>query len=206
MRLMGIHKRIVADPVKVSSRFSGKNPDGKPLHGHQHAFILPLGNGRGRIDRILLLAAGGFDASEIRAILGLRELYRAGSDKPIRVVATWRGQSTDPKMRPRAETVVNATPFVSSRYWRKGRGTPQDFWKGEVRRECRNHGLPEPLTVDFLERPHGLFEWAEFRRNRKEDPVRPGYGFRVKFPEPVATPFSLGYSCHFGLGQFQPET
>jgi hypothetical protein len=42
MRLMGIHKRIMSDPAKVSARFSGKRPDGTPLSGHQHTFILPL--------------------------------------------------------------------------------------------------------------------------------------------------------------------
>ena len=51
----------------------------------------------------------------------------------------------------------------------------------------------------------GLFEWVEFRRNRKDDAPRPGYGFRLEFDEPVPAPFSLGYGCHYGLGQFAAE-
>lgn len=205
MRLMGIHKRIMGDPAKVSGRFSGKYADGTPRQGHEHAFILPLGNDRGRIDRVLVvvLAAGGFEPDEMRAILGLRELYGRASDRPIRVVATGRGAIDDSKLRPTAARVVSATPFVAARHWRKGRGYFQEFLKEEVRRECRNQGLLEPTRVDLLERPTGLFEWVEFRRNRKQDPVRPGYGFRIEFAVPVPTPFSLGYGCHFGLGQFR---
>ena len=208
MRLMGIHKRIVGDPAKLSARFSGKYEDGTPRQGHEHAFILPLGNDRGRIDRVLVLthAKDGFQPDEMRAILGLRELYGIASDRPIRLVATGRGAIDDPKLRPPAATVVSTTPFVTARHWRKGRGHFQEFLKEEVRRECRNHRLLEPARVDLLERPTGLFEWVEYRRNRKQDPVRPGYGFRIEFAEPVPTPFSLGYGCHFGLGQFRRET
>jgi CRISPR-associated protein Csb2 len=73
---------------------------------------------------------------------------------------------------------------------------------GEVRRECRNHGLPKPVKVELLPKSPGLFEWVEFRRNRKDETPRPGYGFRIEFGEAVPAPFSLGYGCHFGLGQF----
>jgi CRISPR-associated protein Csb2 len=73
----------------------------------------------------------------------------------------------------------------------------------EVRRECRNHGLREPRVVERTAHPQrGLFEWVEFRRNRKDEPPRPGYGFRLEFDKDVPTPFTLGYGCHYGLGQF----
>src|SRR5579875_128094 len=119
-RLMGIHKRLMGgDPAKVSPKFSGKDADGKPLEGHRHAFILPRGDGH-RIRRILLWCAEGFDSNELRAILQLRELYGAASDKPIRVVATWRGPADDPTVRPKAKEVVSTTPFVAPRNWRRG--------------------------------------------------------------------------------------
>jgi CRISPR-associated protein Csb2 len=94
------------------------------------------------------------------------------------------------------------TPFSPARHWRKGRGTFAEFLTEEVKRECRNHGLPAPVQVTPLERPIGPFDWIEFRRNRKDETPRPGYGFRIAFAEPVAAPFSLGYGCHYGLGQF----
>jgi CRISPR-associated protein Csb2 len=203
-KLMGIHKRIVGDPSWVSPRFSGKNPDGSPLAGHQHTFILPLGNDRGRITRILLFSRLGFNTDEIRAILELRELYRRGSDKAIRVVTTWQGRADDPKVRPPSRTVHSVTPFVPPRHWRPGRDE-EKFLLEEIQRECANHGLPKAVQVERLEHAAGLFEWVEFRRNRKEDPGRPGYGFRIGFAEAVPAPFSLGYACHFGLGQFAPE-
>ena len=101
----------------------------------------------------------------------------------------------------RSKRVVSATPFVAGRHWRKGRGSLEDFLKEEIRRECRNHGLRDPDSVKLAPSPW-LFEWIEFRRNRKDDPPQPGYGFELEFAEPVCVPFSLGYGCHFGLGQF----
>jgi len=204
-RLMGIHKRLMGDPARVSPRFSGKDAEGRPLRGHPHAFILPLGNGKGRIARILLyVGTAGFDGDEIRAILELRNLYRSGSNKPVRVVATWRGSANDEAVRPGAKTVRSCTPFVPARHWRPGRD-PVTFLENEVRRECAYHGLPDPARVDGLERSGAVFEWVEFRRNRRDEPVRPGYGFRIEFPHEVPAPFSLGYGCHFGLGQFEAE-
>jgi hypothetical protein len=52
VRLMGIHKVVVGDSRKVSPKFSGKTAEGDPRKDHQHAFILPQGNGRGRIERV----------------------------------------------------------------------------------------------------------------------------------------------------------
>jgi len=106
------------------------------------------------------------------------------------------------RLRTPARVVASTTPFVAARHWRKGRGTWGEFLAGEVRRECRNHNLPEPLRVEMLARTPGLFEWVEFRRNRKDETPGAGYGFRIEFPEAVPAPFSLGYGCHFGLGQF----
>jgi CRISPR-associated protein Csb2 len=106
------------------------------------------------------------------------------------------------EIRVPATIVVSTTPFCPALHWRKGRGDYWEFMADEIRRECRNHGLKEPRSVERLSNPTGLFEWVEFRRNRKGDAPRPGYGFRLEFDEPVPAPFSLGYGCHYGLGQF----
>jgi CRISPR-associated protein Csb2 len=202
VRLMGIHKVVVGDPRKVSQKFSGKTAEGDPLKGHQHAFILPLGNGRGRIDRVLLYTRDpeGFLSDEVRAILRMTELYGRTAEDPIRVMATQRA-ATGREIRKRVMRVASTTPFCPGRHWRKGRGEYAEFLAGEIRRECRNHGLKEPRSVTPTGSP-GLFEWVEFRRNRRDDAPRPGYGFRLEFDEPVPAPFSLGYGCHYGLGQF----
>ncbi|MBZ5586670.1 MAG: hypothetical protein LAQ30_31685, partial [Acidobacteriia bacterium] len=54
VRLMGIHKRLVGNPARVSRVFSGKDPAGLPLTDHKHLFILPLSSAKkeGRIDRL----------------------------------------------------------------------------------------------------------------------------------------------------------
>ena len=205
-RLMGIHKGLMEDATKVSPKFSGKTAEGIPLQGHQHAFILPLGNGRGRIGRILIhtRAPEGFGSDEVRAILRMTQLRGRQTDEPIRVMAIQRAD-TGSDLRKRGTTLVSATPFCPARHWRKGRGEYAAYLQGEICRECLNHGLPAPQTVQMLESAPGLFEWVEFRRNRKEDESRPGYGFRLQFDQPVPAPFSLGYGCHFGLGQFVAE-
>jgi CRISPR-associated protein Csb2 len=204
VRLMGIHKRLRGDAVLVSPKFSGKDRGGKPLKDHQHAFILPLANERGRIDRVLVYTRdeAGFDREEVRAILQLQSLYGRSTEDPIRVVATWRGKLRDARVRPEAKVAWSVTPFASTRHWRKGRGSYEEFLTEEVRRECRNHGLPEPAKIELLQKSTGLFEWVEFRRNRRDEVARPGYGFRIEFREAAPVPFSLGYGCHFGLGQF----
>ncbi len=51
--------------------------------------------------------------------------------------------------------------------------------------------MPEPFHV------------TEYRRNRKDDPVRPGYALRLTFAAEVRAPFAIGYGAHFGLGQFE---
>ncbi len=203
VRLMGIHKVVVGDPRKVSPKFSGKTAEGEPLKDHRHAFILPLGNGRGRIDRVLLYTRDpeGFVSHEVRAILRMTELYGRTTEDPIRVMATQRAVPGS-EIRKSAPTVVSTTPFCSGRHWRKGRGEYADFLKDEIRRECKNHRIKEPRSVTMLAGSPGLFEWVEFRRNRRDEAPRPGYGFRLEFDEPVLAPFSLGYGCHYGLGQF----
>ena len=168
VRLMGIHKVMIGDARKVSPNFSGKTAEGEPRKDHQHAFILPLGNGSGRIDRVLIYtrAADGFAAGEVQAILRMTELYGRTPKDPIRVMATER-VITGKEIRNGAKSVVSSTPFCSGRHWRKGRGTYQEFLADEIRRECGNHGLQQPRAIQMLASSPGLFEWVEFRRNRE---------------------------------------
>ncbi len=203
--LMGAHKqRMNNDRTRVSPLFSGKE-NGQKRMDHGHIFILPLGNQDLRIDRVLLLSnQQPFTEHELDAVRGVQSLWQ-GDDRPkVRCVVAWQGRLDAPGIRTRANVLISATPFVTVRHLHK-RDDPSEFFRNEVRRECRNHGLPEPLSIEALSRPAGKFECVEFRRNRKDDPPRPGYAFRLEFQDPVLAPFSLGYGCHFGLGQFQAE-
>jgi CRISPR-associated protein Csb2 len=203
VRLMGAHKRYVGEE-RVSPLFSGKAPDGGKRLDHGHVYILPLGNGEGRIDRALIVSPlHEFSPDELDAIRGVRRLWQRDGRPDVRCVVTWQGLRGG--FRQRGTTVCSATPFVPPRHWRRGRDFVA-FLKDEVRRECVNHGIEAPCEVEILESmPKNKFHQLEFRRNRKGDPVRPGYALRLKFDAGTATPFAIGYGAHFGLGQFQAE-
>ena len=182
----------------------GKDENGKPLTDHTQLFILPRSNDKGRIDNVLLYTRrpGGFTPQLTDAIVNIRGVHWIES---LRATPAWMGRFDDQGVRRHVRSVLSSTPFITVRHWRKGRGAPLDFLKNEVRRECGNHRLPEPLGIELIERAGPFFAPAQFRRNRQHDPARPGSAFRLTFAEPVPAPFSLGYGCHFGLGLFEAE-
>jgi CRISPR-associated protein Csb2 len=64
----------------ASPVLAGKDADGRPLAGHEHAYYLPADeNGTGSINRVTVYAAGGFGAEEIAALAALRELHLASA-------------------------------------------------------------------------------------------------------------------------------
>jgi CRISPR-associated protein Csb2 len=177
VRLMGAHKRRMGGHESlVSPLFSGKSESGGKRLDHGHVYILPQGNRNGRIDRVRIVSPlRPFDEQEMDAVRGVRELWQSDGRPSVRCVLTWQGP-TDGRVEARSAIVESATPFIPPRHWRKGR--------------------------DFKE---FLFEEVEYRRNRKNDPVRPGYALRLTFDREIASPFTIGYGAHFGLGQFRPS-
>lgn len=209
-RLMGIHKMIAGGPELVSRRFSGKDPDGQRLRGHQHAYILPFSSNDGvRIDRMLVFCRNGFDDLEQKTLDRLTSdtgLYQRGRDYEIRCIPVKWG-ARDEVCGPKRNRFVSITPFVPTRHYRHGRGEFSDWLKGELCRECGNHGVPAPKHIRMIDRTTGRgrqFRWIEFRRNRKGGDSIMGYGFEIEFDEPLCGPIALGYGAHFGLGQFRP--
>jgi CRISPR-associated protein Csb2 len=196
-----VRAALMSKAHNVPAVFHGKDEFGKPLKDHSHLFILPQADDLGRINRILLFSRKEpLKYENINTILKLQRL--TWLDGSLRVAVTWTGTFNDPAFRHPAESVFSTTPFVTARHWRKGRGRPTDFLIEEVRRECDNHGLPKPRRIEHRKELASHFLPVHFRRNRKDDSPRPGYAFRIEFPEPVPVPFTLGYGCHFGLGQF----
>lgn len=205
-KLMGIHKRLVGDPTKVSPKLSGKDPQGQRLLGHRHAFILPLDrDGDGRLDHLLVTCKEPFDRDERRALDRLESIWQPQGRPDLRCIPIFWGALA--QIWPRATIVRSATPFVPPRHYRKGRGDFARWLADEVRREAAHHELPPLARVTLLPclRVGGReLRWIEFRRNRKDDAVRLGYGFELEFTEALAGPITLGYGCHFGLGLFMP--
>ncbi len=206
-RLMGIHKKIAGSPELVSPRFSGKGKDGKPLRGHQHAYILPQDLNRdGHLDHLLVICKTALDLEEQLALDRLNSLWQPGGKPEIRCTPLkW---STVAELLEPATRFTNSTPFIPPHHHRPGRGDLGDWLAGQVAIECGNHGLPAPVRINPVRRLsiRGRdIAWLDFRRNRKGDSVRHEYGgFEIEFAQPVRGPFALGYGCHFGLGQFRP--
>ncbi len=205
-KLMGIHKRIVGDPARVSLKLSGKDAKGIPLRGHRHVFILPLDKDRdGRLDHLLVTCTEPFDGNERRALDWLESIWQTKGRPGLRCIPIfWGGPEA---IWPGVTVVRSATPFVPPRHYRKGRGEFAQWLAGEVHHEAANQNLPPLVRVTPMRclRVGGReIRWIEFRRNRKDDPARLGYGFELEFAEPLARPIALGYSCHFGLGLFLP--
>jgi CRISPR-associated protein Csb2 len=205
--LMGIHKKVLGgDPAAVSPLFSGKDKQGRPATRHEHVFILPLDDdGDGRIDHLLIKAARPFEASELDALDRLRRVWQPGGRPELMLVLS--SLMTEPA-NISSRTWASATPFVTRRHHRRGRGDYMDWMAQEVRRECGFHGIPEPETIEWTDRTGTegrALRWMEFVRSRKgKRPLR-GHGAVLTFREPVAGPFALGALCHFGLGLFNPR-
>ena len=205
-KLMGIHKRIMnGDPGAVSRLFSGKDQEGVPLKGHKHVYYQPLDmDGDGRLDRLSITSPEPFSRSELAALDRLKSIWQPDGrpdvkfvlvsllpDKPCQVSAKW----------------VSATPFVTKRHYRRGRGRFDEWLRSEIVKECHFHTLPVPKRVEFIPTTMtGMrkIRWAEFIRSRKKsDPLR-GYGCILEFDSPINGPLAIGAGCHFGLGLFKP--
>ncbi len=208
-KLMGIHKRVVNDPTMVSSKFSGKGEDGKPLQGHQHIYVLPLDRDQdGWLDHLVIICKVPFNHQEIVALDRLNQIWQPDGKPDIYFIPLKWGHIEDLMEGGSKTRFTSATPFVPPRHYRKGRGPLMEWLAGEVRREAVNHGLPEPVEVKPLTklsiRGGRHIRWLEFRRNRKGDRPGMGYGFELVFAEPMNTQIALGYGAHLGLGQFVP--
>jgi CRISPR-associated protein Csb2 len=121
----------------------------------------------------------------------------------------------------------SATPFSLPRFPNRGGGKPprpRDLPEGQLLRELKNRGLPEPLSIKRIEGyqveqipPEGgttkrrstegrpPVRWLEFHTTRYNGTKGNGLaGFEIEFAEPVHGPLALGFACHFGLGLFLP--
>jgi CRISPR-associated protein Csb2 len=222
-------RRALMSWSDASPVFAGKNGEGAPLPGHQHAFILPADDDDdGRIDHIVVYCREGFGATERRALGGLRRLWQPGGRPDLSLILLNLGEpedfggfdaGRDESLSLAASRVwCSRTPFVLVRHPKRHRdGSPKlrpdatwiDGPEDQLRRELSLRGLPQPVAVEPV---RGAFvrgrdlTWLHFRRQRQSGGGREGmpgaFGFRLEFEKPIAGPLALGYGAHFGLGQF----
>jgi len=199
--------------------FSGKALDGSALTGdHVHAFYLPADdNGDGKLDHITIYASKGFDLTAQIALNSVRKLWGSGGHD-IDTVLVGLGDAEgyggfdlrDGQTPQLASSRIwmSRTPYLLTRHPKKnGKDSPE----AQLRVELARRRFPDPTKVDPLDHTMSSgkkIRWLEFRRIRKGGGGRlanpSGYGFRIEFPQEVSGPMALGYSCHFGLGQFIP--
>lgn len=214
-----------------SSVLSGKDASGNPRQGHRHAYYLPTDeDGDGRLDHLTIYAPDGFGADEQRAFDALRGL-RAGREAearhPLRVLLLGMGDQTAFPRGPcqAAQVWESATPYLATRY-AKTRGRNRiDLRSPEARAAFLIEDLGAQLravrqdiagevTIEPLWDQNQVFSIADrwrsiqfkrFRRKSSDDGGRRLAGaFRLMFSAPVRGPLALGWSSHFGLGQFVP--
>jgi CRISPR-associated protein Csb2 len=205
-KLMGIHRRLTGSPDRVSPLFSGKGSGGRPAVGHRHASFLPMDkDGDGWLDHLLVVCRDSLDPVEQVALDQMGSLWQPDG-KPDIVLTRLRFVH-EADLGAESDRFVSATPFISPRHYRRGRGTFDEWIKAEVRRELSYRGIPEAteiMRVAALRTHRREVRWLEFRRSRRGDQARLGYGFQLKLSRPRNGPFSLGYGSHFGLGLFVP--
>jgi len=213
---------------------SGKDPNGQPLEGHQHAYYLPTDeDGDGRLDHVTVYAAAGFDDKEIQAADRLQEIHmwRKGEERhPLRLLLLGVGQLEEYAPGPLADARewISATPFIATRH-PKTRGRHRvDIMVPQERCAFLEENLRTQLALRFSDmdsscitveplwdeatgafRIGGRWRPIQFRRERRkasDDGGRRLAGaFRISFPSLVRGPLALGWSSHFGMGLFVPN-
>lgn len=226
--LLSIRKKIVvrdnpsltdSEIWPLSPAFWGKDKQGRPRSGHEHAFFLPADeDDDGRIDHLTVFASMGFNPLECKAIDKLRQLpFGAGNPLQLLLIGLGKEQDFRAPLLEESKTWISATPFIVTRY-PKLRGTkrdrPEDYLTPRafaryvlVQELKRRRGLPPVERVEELDTmgAHRLrpLQFKRFRRKASDDGGRrPAGAFRIDFAEPVRGPLCLGHSCHFGMGLF----
>ncbi len=176
---------------------------------HRHAFYLPFdSNGDGRLDRLLVHVPDGMDSAAQRVLEALTHVRDRDGGRWTLTLEAIGGTPAAPELARVSANWHSLTPYLHPWYVKK-RFTVED----QIRRECRERGLPEPLELERMDRVDvgaGRMRRAiHFRRSRSRRGMRQadriGGFWRLRFPEPVEGPLALGFACHFGLGLFAPE-
>ncbi len=176
---------------------------------HGHAFYLPWdSNGDGRLDRVVLHAPVGLDTEQQQVLHRLSHIRsRDGSEWRL-ILENVGGIEVGVGLTRPSITWESVTPYLHPWHVKK-RFTVED----QIRRECCERGLPEPVAMEAFEevgigrsRKRRPIHFHRFRSHRGlAQPDRMGSFRRLTFAEPVQGPLALGFGCHFGLGLFAAE-
>jgi CRISPR-associated protein Csb2 len=161
-------------------------------------------DGDGRLDHLIITSPEPFSKTELAALDRLKSVWQPDGRPDVKFVLVSLSAKSSQQY---SASWVSATPFVTKRHYRKGRGKFDEWLKSEIVKECLFHALPAPARIEFIPTTFTggrKIRWAEFVRSRKKsDPLR-GSGCMLEFDSPIAGPFAIGAGCHFGLGLFKP--
>ncbi|MDF0594115.1 type I-U CRISPR-associated protein Csb2 [Methanotrichaceae archaeon M04Ac] len=231
-------ERVHAALVELSdgsATFTGCDGEGRPLSGHNHAFILPesveaLGRGReGEVTSVTVYAPAGFGSRETAALEALREVRGDGIAADLTLLAlgfpgdfggTDAARGGSPLLA-ESKTWTSRTPFIPTRHPKATRagaakldpsGRQIAGPEHELLRLLALAGFPEPAAVEavsFTDIAGERVGWSSFRRARNRGDGRragsAGYGFRIEFAESVRGPVAVGYGAYFGMGGLRME-
>lgn len=191
---------------------------------HGHAFYLPEdADGDGLIDHLLIHIPAGTGWDLGRVLRGLTFLKNADG---ARIQLLFEGVGTRAVMAGASPLLVESkewismTPYLHPWHLKLRKSLLGEMRAAEagaqiqeqVKRECRERGLPEPNYVQRIEeisvhgRARRSIHFHRFRQKRRViQPDRLGRFLRLIFDEPVAGPLAFGFGCHFGLGLFAPK-
>jgi CRISPR-associated protein Csb2 len=223
---LSVAERVHQSLCKISdnaSIFTGHDTEGKPLTGHQHAYIwCEALDERDAITHITVYAREGFPQDACLALRKLRKVWGHG-EHDLQLVFLGLGTPetfADSHAFGESNVWESYTPFIPTRHRKTFRdGRPkldQAGWIiGSHEHDLRR--LLPPDKLDLLKKIETRsrakindrkLRWLEFGTERRHGggcrAHVPGAGFRLTFSKPVKGPINLGYGAHFGLGLFVP--
>ncbi|NKC15660.1 MAG: type I-U CRISPR-associated protein Cas5/Cas6 [Gammaproteobacteria bacterium] len=190
----------------VPAVFSGH--DLPPGNRHAHGFFLPFDtDGDGKLDRVMIHVAAGFEGQARRIVEDLRKIWQRGGGEWRLVLEGSGGLEVAPELTAPAATWESITPYLHP-WHRKKRFTVED----QIRRECELRDWPEVASLHQLRRiavargrQSSPLRFHRFRGRRGlKQPDRQGSFWRIRFSRPIGGPVALGFASHFGLGLFRP--
>ncbi len=189
---------------------SGHGLEKTDVHGH--AFWLPEdADGDGRIDHLLVHVPAGLSGKSRAAVESLRRLWNHdGQEWEVMLEGAGEAERfagpavAGSVLCDSGQVFETVTPYLMP--WH---AKPRFGVEEQIRRECRARGLPEPASVEMLQRIHVAgrerkpLDFDRFRTKRGQiQPDTRGCFLRLTFSKPVSGPLAMGFGCHFGLGLF----
>lgn len=200
------------DRARRSATLAGKDANGQPLSGHDHAHYLATDDdGDGLLDHLTIWASHGLGDDELEALCKLsrlsgRVMLAASDFRPVRLGLEGYGlvHEVAPALAGPSSVWRSHTPFAPTQH-PKRRDDTATFLRRQVDLELQRRGLAASANVTPILPVRG--SWLAFRRRRlgrhpAED--RRAYGVEVAFDTELSGPLALGALSHFGLGLLIP--